>query len=397
MSDGRHALKILQLHNFYQQPGGEDQVYFAEFDLLRNHGDVVEQYSVHNDSIGQGAGIHVALQTIWNARSYRQIREVVRRFRPDVVHCHNTFPILSPAAYYAANAERVPVVQTVQNYRLICPAATLLREGRICEDCIGHFVPYPGVLHSCYRGNRAASATVVSMLTAHRLLGTWRKAVQTYVAPTDFVRSKLVEGGLPAGKVLVKPNFLPSDPGPGAGLGGYALFAGRLAPEKGLLTLLRAWQNLRDFPLRIAGDGPLRDFVAAQAEMLPNVSCLGFQRRSDLIELIKNAALLVVPSEWYEGFPMTVVEAMGCGTPVVASDIGSLGEVIVNGVNGEKFAPGNPTALADTIRSLISQPATLLKLRETVRQRFLCRYSAESNYQQLRHIYEESIKKNDGG
>ncbi len=298
-------MKILQVHNFYQQPGGEDQVYFAESELLQRHGDVVEQYSVHNDSLDQKRGFHVALQTIWNGDSYRRIREVISRFRPEVVHCHNTFPIVSPAAYYAARAERVPVVQTVQNYRLICPAATLLRKGRVCEDCVGHFVPYSGVLHSCYRGSRAASAAVASMLTAHRLIGTWRKAVESYIAPTEFLKSKLVQGGLPAHKVAVKPNFLPSDPGPGPGDGGYALFVGRLSPEKGLATLLRAWRELQDLPLRIAGDGPLRDFVTAQAKALPNVSVLGFQERSEVIKLVKAAALLVVPSEWYEGFPMT--------------------------------------------------------------------------------------------
>lgn len=389
-------MKILQVHNFYQQPGGEDQVYFAEFDLLRQHGDLVEQYSVHNDSLGQKAGFHVALQTIWNGHSYRQLREVISRFRPDIVHCHNTFPIVSPAAYYAARAERVAVVQTVQNYRLICPAATLLREGRPCEDCVGHFVPYNGVLHSCYRGNRAASAAVASMLTAHRLIGTWHKAVQSYIAPTEFVRSKLVEGGMPARKVKVKPNFLPSDPGAGSGGGGYALFVGRLSPEKGLATLLRSWREFPELPLRIAGDGPLRNFVAAQAKELRNVSVLGFQEHSEVIKLVKAAAVLVVPSEWYEGFPMTVVEAMGCGTPVIASDIGSLGEVIENDMNGAKFEPGNAHALAQQVRRLMSDPAKLLVLRHNVRQRFLSRYTAESNYQQLRQIYQESLwKEND--
>jgi len=231
------------------------------------------------------------------------------------------------------------------------------------------------------------------MLTAHRLMGTWHKAVETYIAPTEFVKSKLVEGGLPAHKVSTKPNFLPSDPGPGSGEGGYALFVGRLSPEKGLATLLRSWQELQDLPLRIAGDGPLKDFVTAQAKTLRNVSFLGFQEHSEVIKLVKAAALLVVPSEWYEGFPMTIIEAMGCGTPVVASDIGSLSEVIEDDVNGAKFEPGNATALAQKVRCLISKPAKLLDLRHKVRQRFLSRYSAEENYRQLRQIYEESIRK----
>lgn len=384
-------MRILQVHNFYQQPGGEDQVYLAEFDLLQRHGDIVEQYSVHNDSITGESKVKVALQTIWNQGSYARFQRVIERFRPDIVHCHNTFPIVSPAIYYAAHRAGVPVAQTVQNYRLVCPAATLLREGRICEDCVGHSVPYPGIVHSCYRGSRLATATVAAMLTTHRLAGTWNTKVQRYIAPTSFVRSKLIEGGLPAARVVVKPNFLAVDPGIGGGEGKYALFAGRLSPEKGLATLLRAWQQLPDIPLKIVGDGPLREFVAAEAGKLPNVSAIGFKARPEVLELVKNAALLIVPSEWYEGFPMTVVEAMGCGTPVLASRLGSLAEVIEDGVNGARFEPRCSDELAQQVRRFLSNPALLQDMRRTVRQRYEERYSAEQNYPQLRRIYEAMI------
>lgn len=385
---GNRVVRILQVHNFYQQPGGEDQVYLAEFDLLQRHGDIVEQHSVHNDSITGESKVKVALQTIWNHDSYARFQKAIERFRPDVIHCHNTFPIVSPAIYYAAHRAGVPVAQTVQNYRLICPAATLLREGRICEDCVGHSVPYPGVVHNCYRGSRLASATVAAMLTTHRLAGTWNTKVQRYIAPTGFVRSKLIEGGLPAARVVVKPNFLATDPGIGSGEGKYALFVGRLSPEKGLATLLRAWQKIPDIPLRIVGDGPLREFVAAEAGKLPNVSAVGFKARPEVLQFVKNAALLIVPSEWYEGFPMTVVEAMGCGTPVVASRLGSLAEVIEDGVNGAHFEPRNSDGLALQVRRFLSNPAVLRDMRQTVRQRYEERYSAEQNYPQLRRIYE---------
>ena len=378
-------MRVLQIHNFYQQPGGEDQVYAAEYDLLKQHGDVVEQYSVHNDAIAQTPGLHVALETVWNQRSYRQIRELIERFCPDVVHCHNTFPIVSPSVYYAAHAARVPVAQTVQNYRLICPKATLLRDGKICEDCVRHLVPFSGIVHSCYRENRLASATVAAMLTAHRIAGTWNNKVQRYIAPTDFVRRKLVEGGLPAHRVAVKPNFLSIDPGAGAGDGGYALFVGRLSPEKGLASLIRAWHSLPDLPLKIVGDGPLREFVTAGAAQLPNVAVLGFRERAEVLRFIKAAAVLVVPSEWYEGFPMTVVEAFACGTPVVASDLGSLHEVVEEGVNGTRFAVGSAEALATQVRKLVSQPS----VRDRVRQSYLAKYSAAQNYPQLNQIYRD--------
>ena len=384
-------MRILQVHNFYQQPGGEDQVYLAEFNLLQQHGDIVEQHSVHNDSIKGESKVEVALQTIWNRDSYARFGNAIERFRPDVIHCHNTFPIVSPAIYYAAHRAGVPVAQTVQNYRLICPAATLLRGGRICEDCIGHTLPYPGIVHGCYRGSRLASAIVAAMLTTHRLAGTWNTKVQRYIAPTAFVRNKLVEGGLPPARVVVKPNFLPVDPGVGSGEGNYALFVGRLSPEKGLATLLRAWQQVPDIPLKIVGDGPLREFVMTEAQKLPNVSAVGFQDRPKVLEFVKNAALLIVPSEWYEGFPMTVVEAMGCGTPVLASRLGSLAEVIEDGVNGAHFEPRSADELALHVRGLMSSPAWLREMRQTVRQRYEERYSAEQNYPQLRRIYEMMI------
>ena len=376
-------MRILQVHNFYQQPGGEDQVCAAEYDLLTRHGDIVEQYYVHNDALGNKAGLAVAIETIWNQRTHREMSDAIKRFRPDVLHCHNTFPIISPSIYYAAHKAGVPVAQTVQNYRLICPKATLLREGRICEDCVGHLVPYSGIVHRCYRGSGLASGAVASMLVAHRLAGTWADKVHCYIAPTEFVKSKLAEGGLPAQKIFVKPNFLPLDPGAGMGDGGYALFVGRLSPEKGLLTLLRAWRALPDIPLRIIGDGPLRELVMNEAAKLPNVTVFGFRARTEVIPLVKAAQVLVVPSEWYEGFPMTVVEAFGCGTPVIASDLGSLHEVVEEGINGVRFPAGNAEALAAQVRKLTSQPP----IRDSVRNTFLAKYSADRNYQNLKQIY----------
>jgi len=384
-------VRILQAHNFYQQPGGEDQVYAAEFDLLTRNGHDVRQYSVHNDALRELSGWKIAYRTIWNSQTYASASETIRQFRPGIIHCHNTFPLVSPAIYYAAAKRQVPVVQTLHNYRLICPAATLYRDGRICEDCVRHAVPYHGVIHKCYRGDRGASAAVASMLTVHRLAKTWTGKVKTYIALTEFARSKLIQGGLLPEKIVVKPNFLVQDPGPGSGKGGFALFVGRLSAEKGLTTLLRAWACLPDLQLQIMGDGPLRSSVEAEAERLPNVTILGFHERPQVLEAMKSAACLIMPSEWYEGFPMTLVEAMACGTPIVASDLGSLHELVQEGVTGTRFAPGDPRHLAEKVRALMSSPDGNAALRSRVRSAYEETYTAAKNYSHLMNIYERAI------
>ncbi len=378
-------MRILQVHNFYQHPGGEDQVYAAEFELLKQHGHAVEQYSAHNDAVNQMSALGVAWRTIWNSQTYRSAREVIRHFRPQIVHCHNTFPVISPAIYYAAHRERVPVVQTIHNYRLICPAATLYRDGHVCQDCIGHAVPYNGVLHGCYRGSRAASAAVASMLTVHRLARTWSTKINRYIALTAFAKNKLVEGGLPAEKIVVKPNFLAADPGQGTGSGGFALFVGRLSEEKGLRTLLRAWRQIPEIPLKIIGSGPLLEFVKLQAQSLPNVIVLGFCQRDCVLEQMRAASCLILPSEWYEGFPMTIVEAMACGTPVLASDIGSLRELITG--KEARFPAGDADRLTERVKNLFSQTGKD-RLRQQARHIYEANYTADRNYHLLLGIYQ---------
>src|SRR5437773_765730 len=229
-------MKILVVHNYYKQAGGEDQCVAAEVEMLQAHGHEVTQYVLHNDAIDRMSRLEVATRTIWSRRAYREIRELIHSHRPEIAHFNNTFPLISPAAYYAARAEKVGVVQTLHNFRLLCPNALFFRAGRVCEDCLGKSIPWPGVVHKCYRGSRAASATTAAMLAVHRMLGTWREAVDTYIALTDFGRQKFIEGGLPPEKIAVKPNFVHPDPGPGAGTGGYAIFVGRLSEEKGLQT-----------------------------------------------------------------------------------------------------------------------------------------------------------------
>ena len=235
-------------------------MFLAETALLESYGHRVVRYITHNDRVAELNSVTLAGKTVWNSSAYRELRNLIHLEQPDVAHFHNTFPLVSPAGYYAARAEGVPVVQTLHNYRLLCPNALFFRDGGVCEDCKSKAITWPGVVHKCYRGSRAASGVVTAMLTTHRALRTWRKKVDVYIALTEFARRKFIEGGLPAGKIIVKPNFVYPDPGPGEGEGGFALFVGRLSFEKGVGTLLAAWEHLdRRIPLKIVGDGPLTE------------------------------------------------------------------------------------------------------------------------------------------
>src|SRR5918999_951602 len=290
-------MKVLAVHNRYQQPGGEDQVFLAETALLESYGHSVVRYSTHNDRVAAMNRLALAGNTLWNSSTYQELRTLIRQERPHVVHFHNTFPLVSPAGYYAAKAEGVPVVQTLHNYRLLCPNALFFRDGRVCDDCMGKVVPWPGVVHKCYRGSRAASGLVTAMLTTHRVLRTWIRMVDVYVALTEFAQRKFAEGGLPAGKIVVKPNFVYPDPGPGEGRGAYALFVGRLSPEKGVGTLLAAWERLeRRIPLKVVGDGPLREQAVEAANRYPCVEFLEHRPADEVHALLNEPTMLVFPS-----------------------------------------------------------------------------------------------------
>jgi glycosyltransferase involved in cell wall biosynthesis len=386
-------MKILAVHNRYQLPGGEDQVFVDETALLEARDQRVLRYEVHNDQVKQLKRLALVKDTVWNSSAYRELGALIRRERPDVVHFHNTLPLISPAGYYAARAEGVPVIQTLHNYRLLCPVALLFRDGRVCEDCMGKSVPWPGVFHGCYRGSRAASGVIATMLSVHRAFRTWTEMVDLYIALTEFARNKFIEGGLPAEKIVVKPNFVAPDPGRGQGGGGYALFVGRLAPEKGTGTMLAAWEQLGTrIPLKIVGDGPLRDRVVGAARQ-SNVQWLGHRPVSDVHALLGKADMLVFPSEWYETFGRVAAEAFAAGTPVIAADIGAVAELVEHGRTGLKFRPGDPEDLVAQVEWALSHPVELLSMREEARAEFEAKYTAERNYRALMEIYEAALER----
>ncbi|MBX6740946.1 MAG: glycosyltransferase family 4 protein [Acetobacteraceae bacterium] len=382
-------MRVLMLHNYYQRPGGEDACFAAEASLLEARGHEVDRFTLHNDAVVRLDMATLATKTIWNREVYRELRRRIRERRPAVMHAHNLFPLISPAAYYAASAEGVPVVQTVHNFRLFCVNAQFFRDGRPCEDCMGRVLPWPGIRHRCYRGSVQLSAGVAGLLATHRAFGTWLRRVDVMIALNAFVRCKLMAGGFPPERIVVKPNFLEVDPGAGeATRDSYALFAGRLSPEKGLATLIEAWARLPgELRLKIVGDGPLAAEAVARAASNPRIEFLGRRSRPEVLQLMRDAAVVIVPSEWYELMPLVVIEAFAVGTPVLAARIGALAGLVDDGRTGQLFMPGDPDDLAACLAKMLHDEASHCRMREAARNEFLTRYTAAANYEKLMRIY----------
>jgi glycosyltransferase involved in cell wall biosynthesis len=383
-------MKVLLCHNLYQQLGGEDRTVAAEVELLRRYGHQVIEYFRHNNEIKDYGGLKKALLyfvTTWSRKSYKEVKELCRKHRPDVAHFHNTLPLISPSAYYACKEEHIPVVQTLQNYRLVCPGGKLMRDGRVCEVCLGSSLR-PAFEHKCRHGSYIQTRAIVRMLEKHRRWGTYDEMVDNYIAVAEFGRRKFIEGGLPAEKIVVKPNLLATPPKPEFG-GDYAVYVGRLSPEKGVHVLLEAWKQIQ-FPLRIAGDGPQRKELeqteSAEAEFLGQVS------PGEVLSHLKKSRFMILPTLCYEGFPVTLVEAFACGKAVVASRLGSAAEIVEDGKTGLLFKPGDAQDLAAKARMLIDDPDLAEELGRNARAEFEAKYTAEKNYEQLMKIYEDVIK-----
>lgn len=386
-------MKVLLVHNRYQQRGGEDAVVDAETSLLRRRGVEVERLDADNNSIqGAVAKIRTSLNQFGGSPDIRRrIGETLKRFSPDVVHVHNWFPTISASVFTQAKAAGIPVVHTIHNYRLLCVGATLFRDGRVCEDCIGASLRTAGIRHKCYRGSALGSAAASMGMLAHWATGTWHHSVDRFIALTEFSRSKLIEGGLPAEKISVKPNFVEPEPEPGPGDGGYFLYAGRLTEEKGLRVLLECWQNGPDLPpLWIAGDGPLGPEVQSVAATLKNVRWLGLKTNDEVIALMSRATATLCPSLWYECMPRVVIESLAVGTPVIGSNLGGYPEMIVDGESGALFASGDAGALLSAVRT-IEQSAAWPKMRAAARRSFLAEYTGEKNYSALLNIYRTAM------
>jgi glycosyltransferase involved in cell wall biosynthesis len=387
--------KILLVHNRYQQFGGEDAVFRAEKELLTARGHQVLEYVEDNQRIDGMNRLALAGRTIWSVQTHEKIRNIIRNERPHLVHCHNTFPLISPSIYWACKDEGVPVVQTLHNYRLLCPAGSFIRKTGICEECLGKKFAWPAIEHACYHDSRGVSGVIATMLSVHRALGTWQNLINVYVALSEFARGKFVEGGLPGEKITVSPNFVAPDPGLREGHKDYAVFVGRLSPEKGLMTLLKAWKQLgRNIGLRILGDGPLRGELEAEAleNHLTNVSFEGRRERSEVLAAMKGARFLVLPSECYENFPVVVAEAFACGVPVLASRLGSLAEIVGDHRTGLQFKPEDHQDLAAKVQWAWDHGKEMEGFGLAARAEFETKYTADCKYISLMTIYERALK-----
>lgn len=388
-------MRILRVHNRYQGRGGEDVSFESEVQLLRDHGHDVRTLIVSNDVIPDQpsplASAKLAISTVWSLTGLQAVGREILGFRPDIAHFNNTFPLISPSAYTACRRQGVPVVQTLHNYRPMCPNVLFYNDGHVCEDCMGKVFQYPAVIHGCYRGSRAQTAIVTAMNAVHQLRGTWENDVDRYIVMTRFERDKFIEGGFPADKIIVKPHFVyagPVDPDqPRSGL----LYVGRLTREKGIPMLLDAWASTAGMPLTIAGDGPLADEVRAAAERSPGLHYLGQQPYAEVLALMRRASLLIVTSEWYETFGRVVIESFAGGTPVLAANIGAIGELVTPGVTGLHFEPGNGEDLAAKIRWAADHPEAMLRMGENARRAYEENYTPERNYTLLMDIYRQVI------
>lgn len=395
-------MKVLLAHNYYGSsvPSGENHVFEAEAELLREHGHEVTEFLRHSDDIrarGAWGAVQGAFSTPWNPFAAKAIRHQLEGVHPDVVHVHNTFPLISPSIFHAIGL-RAARILTLHNYRLFCPAAIPMRAGQVCTDCLDRRTILPALQHGCYRDSRLATLPLAANVALHRYLGTWTTQVDAFIALTEFQRQLMIEAGLPADRVYVKPNFYSGNPTvvswderrPSV------VFAGRLTTEKGVLALVRAWLmwGASAPELRIVGDGGLRDELERLAATAPEVR-ISFLRQlagGAAQEEIARARLLVLPSEWFEGFPMVVREAFAFGTPVAVSNIGPLPSIVHHGANGVVFEPGDPKSLLETVRTAWESTGELERLATGARQSFESLYTEEANYRMLMEIYKQAIE-----
>jgi glycosyltransferase involved in cell wall biosynthesis len=389
-------MKILMVHNKYQQKGGEDIVFESERRLLERARHHVISYVRNNselEKVSPFARIGVVSRMVWSSESRRAFAAILDAEIPDIVHIHNTFMVISPSIYSACAQRQIPIVQTLHNFRLLCPASNFYRDGHICEECVDYSL-LRSVRHGCYRSSRPSTAAVALMLAFHRKLDTWNDSVSRFITLTEFAKRKFVAAGFPAEKLVVKPNFVDPDPFERQHPADYVAYIGRLTSDKGLDVLLKAWTQLpTKYPLRIVGDGPEREAFDDRVRELQGsgITFCGQLSREDAITTIKLARFIIVPSLWYEGFPMTIAESFACGTPVLCSRLGGMREIVTDHLTGLHFEPGDAVDLAEKVQWAWEHPRDLANMGGEARREYERSYTSKKNYTLLMNIYEQAL------
>ncbi len=392
-------MRVLLVHCFYRSsaPSGEDSVYRNEKKLLEDNGCEVITYEKYNDNLDNNSTLKklaAGAEFIWSAQAFREITDIIKSHKPDIAHFHNIFPQISTSAYAACKKLGVPVVQTLHNFRYICPAGLLQRNNKPCEKCIDSSL-LSSLIHKCYRNSFMATLPMATMIAFNRVTGNFSNNVDRYIALTEFGKTRFIAGGLPHNKISVKPNFVGDIGDASTVIGDYMLYVGRLTQEKGVVTLIEACKKTRHIPLKILGDGELRhqlESVCIQYDL--NIEFLGYQNKDTVISMLKNSRFLVLPSECYEGFPVTVAEAYACGKPVLGSKIGALNEIIEENITGRKFTFGSAESLAECMHAMWNDASGLSIMSNNARAAFANKYNPEINLQMLTEIYTDAINAN---
>jgi glycosyltransferase involved in cell wall biosynthesis len=390
-------MRILIVHNYYQKPGGEDVSTDQDVRLLKRFGHEVNLYSRHNSEIMSYSNFEkgrLFFEPSWSTKSYHQISKVIQEFRPDIVHVQNFFALVSPAIFYACSKFDVPVIFTLHNYRLLCIAGIFFRRGEVCEDCLNGSL-WNGIIHSCYHDSLIQSTSLALLLKSHRILKTWRNHVDLFITPTEFSQMKFVEGGIPAPKIVIRNNFVEFDPGVGKHPRKFFIFVGRLSADKGLGVLLEAWKKFPTIELKIVGEGPQRTLLEAyiNEHEMDQVELLGFLPMEKMLRILKEATCLVMPSTLYETFGRTIIEAFATATPVIASNLGAMSEIVTDNETGLLFTPGSAGDLRDKVNYALSNPRKLKRWGENARKEYEVKYSDKIAYERLIDIYCSVVKR----
>lgn len=379
---------ILIVHNYYQIPGGEDTVVANEKKMLEKHGHKVILYSRNNAELKQMSKIRILFlpfTTVFNLRTYKEIKKQIRRENIDVVHVHNTLNLISPAVYYAARSMKVPVVQTIHNFRLLCPGATFYRDGHICEDCVKNGLKC-AVKYSCYRGSKAQTLVCAISTWLHRTTGIYGKI--NYICLTEFNKDKLLQlKHIKPERVFVKPNFVENNSFiPEEERLNQFVFVGRLDKLKGVDILFEAWKRMGEGAIKliVCGMGPMEEWCKSFIkENVVNIEMCGFVPNDETLKIIANSKALVLPTQCYEGFPMSIVEAFSVGTPVICSDLGNAGSVVEEGITGYKFRYDSIESIMSAIDKMREKPLN----KEKIKKIYEIKYSENANYKILNDIY----------